>query len=166
MKTKITLLVSFSLLLLYSCTKEVPEGGKKGAKTSDDVSISKTIEGFFNSYNSNNFDSLAVMFDVDYKGFIPDSDDAVAVLSTINDLKQYRRRYPDGKWEYKIEEINSGGEYAEVLTTASFMMPGPASGKLNPTYSERSIRILKKQKDDGWKIYRYMAIPTFSYDSN
>lgn len=151
--------------LLISCTKEVPESNKKTAKNADDVAITKTIDEFFLCYNSNNIDSLSFYMDEDYKGFIPDSDDAVGALSTMNDLKQYRKRYPDGRWEYKIEEINVGGDIAEVLTTASFMNPGPISGKLNPLYSERSIRILKRHKEDGWKIFRYIAIPTFSYDS-
>lgn len=151
--------------ILISCTKEVPENAKKAIKTADDVSITKTIDEFFTCYNSNNIDSLTYYLDSEYKGFIPDSDDAVGALSTINDLKQYRKRYPDGLWQYKIEEINVGGDIAEVLTTASFMRPGPVSGKLNPIYSERSIRILRRAKDDGWKIYRYIAIPTFSYDS-
>jgi len=165
MRTRQNLIFFLPVILLFSCTKEVPENNKKIIRSVDDVSISKTIDGFFSSYNSSNFDSLAFYLDADYKGFIADSDDAVGPQSTINDLKQFRRRYSEGKWEYKIEEINTSGDFAEVLTTASFMMPGPAKGSLNPAYSERSIRILKKQKDDGWKIFRYIAIPTFSYDS-
>ena len=162
----LSILSTFMLVvMLVSCTKEVPESNKKTAKNTDDIAITKTIDEFFKCYNSNNIDSLTYYLDSEYKGFIPDSDDAVGALSTINDLREYRKRYPDGLWQYKIEEINVGGDFAEVLTNASFMKPGPVSGKLNPIYSERSIRILKRAKDDGWKIFRYMAIPTFSYDS-
>ena len=43
-------------------------------------------------------------------------------------------------------------------------MPDVIEKNLNPIYSEKGIRILKKQKDGSWKIYRYVSTPIFTYD--
>ena len=74
------------------------------------------------------------------------------------------KHYPDGKWNIKCEEVNISGEFAYVMTIGSFMVLDPIENKIIPVYSERSIRILKKQKERTWKIFRYIAVPTFTYE--
>jgi hypothetical protein len=50
------------------------------------------------------------------------------------------------------------------MTIGSFMVSDPIENKIIPVYSERSIRILKKQKEGTWKIFRFIAVPTFTYE--
>jgi ketosteroid isomerase-like protein len=155
----------FLLIILVSCTKEVPENNKKIAKSTEEVSAVSTINGFIDAYNQNDIALASTFLDIDYKGVVADSDDTINARSTIDELKQYRKQYPGGKWEIEIEEIYISGEFAYTMTKASFFTPGPVIGSVNPIYSERGIRILKRQKDDGWKIFRYIATPIFSYDT-
>jgi hypothetical protein len=166
MRTAKYIFIALSLFLLSSCTKDVPERNKKVVKSSEEVSVSSAISGFIDAYNQNDMVLAATFLDDNYKGIIADSDETVNAQATINDLIRYRRQYPEGKWKIEIEELYMGSEYAYTMTKASFLIPGPVMGSVNPIYSERSIRILRKQKDDSWKIYRYIATPTFSYDSN
>jgi ketosteroid isomerase-like protein len=160
----------FSIILfmcvLASCTKEVPERNKKVIKSSEGVLVASTITGFVDAYNQNDLESAASLLDDNYKGIVADSEETVNAKTTINELKHYRKQYPEGKWEIEIEEVFVSGDYAYTITKASFLVPGPIQGSVNPIFSERSIRILKKQKDDTWKIYRYIAAPTLSHDTN
>lgn len=163
MKTITTFI--FAALIFSSCTKEVPEADRRQTKSAEEISAQKTIENFFAAYNSNDIETAISNCDVDYKGVVRDSDDLGNVAALKNDLIQYRKQYPEGKWEIKIDELNISGDFAYAVCSGSFMMYDPIEKKMNPIYSERSIRILKKQKNDGWKIYRYIGSPMFSYDS-
>ncbi|MFA7228578.1 MAG: nuclear transport factor 2 family protein [Melioribacteraceae bacterium] len=149
---------------LTSCTKEVPETEKKQLKSYEEKNVRQTIENFTAAYNSNDIEKAVSFFESDYKGTVGDSEEITGLEALKNDLIQYRKQYAEGSWEINIEEIGISGEQAYVLTNSSFLMPDPIERKLNPIYSERAIRILKKQKNDGWKIYRYLATPTFTYD--
>ncbi len=163
---KRSLSILLLILVMISCTKEVPEGTKKISKSADEVNAAKTVEDFFTAYNSNDVEKAISYCDTDYKEAIPDSDDVVGIDGLRNDLVRYRKQYPDGKWEIKIEEVTASGDFAYVMSKGSFMMPSPIAGNINPNYSERSIRILKRQKEGKWKIFRYIGVPTFSYDDN
>ncbi len=152
------------LLIITACTKEVPETEKKISKALEEKSARGTIENFISAYNSNEIEKALSFFETNYKGIITDSDDIAGLDALRDDLIHYRKQYPDGKWEITFDEILISGELAYVFTSGSFLMLDPIERKMNPIYSERAIRILKKQKNDGWKIYRYLATPTFSYD--
>ena len=152
------------LFTLASCTKEVPENEKKILKPSDGINAAKTVENFIAAYNSNDIDNAISFVDADYKGVVADSDDFAGVAALRTDFINYHKQYPEGKWEIRIEEVTISGDFAYVLCSGSFLMPDPIEGKMNPIYSEKSIRVLKRQKNDGWKIFRYIAAPTFSYD--
>jgi ketosteroid isomerase-like protein len=152
------------LLILTACTKEVPETEKKLSKSLEEKSARETVENFVAAYNSDDIAKAVSFFEADYKGVVADSDDVVGFDALRDDLIHYRKQYPNGKWEIKFDEILVSGELAYVFTSGSFLMHDPIEKKMNPIYSERAIRILKKQKNDGWKIFRYMAIPMFSYD--
>lgn len=152
------------LIIISACTKEVPESEKRLTKSIEETSIRNAIENFAAAYNSNDIEAAILFFDRDYRGIVADSEDIVGLDALKNDLLQYRKQYPEGKWEIKIDELNVFGDFAYALCSGSFLMPDPIEKKMNPIYSERSIRIFKKQKDDGWKIFRYAAMPTFSYD--
>ncbi|PKL83053.1 MAG: hypothetical protein CVV24_06930 [Ignavibacteriae bacterium HGW-Ignavibacteriae-3] len=160
------LLILAAGFFLSSCTKEVPETEKKLVKSLDEKYVRETIENYTASYNSNDIEKAVSLFEQDYKGTTGDAEDVVGVEALRNDLIQYRRQYPEGKWQININEINISGELAYVFTTGSFLMVDPIENKMNPVYSERTIKILKKQKNDGWKIYRSLAAPTFTYDKN
>ena len=159
-----TFLILSILIIISACTKEVPETEKKLSKSLEEKYARETVENFIIAYNSNDIDKAVSFFETDYKGILTDSDDVTGLDALRNDLTNYRKQYPDGKWEIKIDEINISGETAYVFTSGSFLMLDPIEGKMNPIYSERAIRILKKQKNDGWKIFRYLATPMFSYD--
>lgn len=158
----------FLMLILISaaCTKEVPEGTKKLSKSADEINAGKTVEDFYDAYNSNNLDNAIALCEADFKEVLPDSDDMIKIDGLKNDLARYKKQYPEGKWEVTVEEVTVSGEMGYITAKESFMMPGISTGSMNPVYSERSIRILKRQKDGKWKIFRYIAVPTFTYDSN
>ena len=160
--------LSFLLLVIgiIACTKEVPEGTKKISKSAEEITAAIIVEDFFVAYNSNDVEKAISFCDADYKEVLPDSDDVVGINGLRNDLARYRKQYPEGKWEIKIEETIVSGEFAYVMSKESFLMPAPVAENMNPIYSERSIRILKRQKDNKWKIFRYIGVPTFSYDNN
>ena len=151
------------LLIITACTKEVPEAEKKLSKSFEEKSARETVENFVEAYNSNDIAKAASFFENDYRGVAADSDDVVGIDALKNELITYKKQYPDGKWEIKIDEVFISGELAYVFTSGSFLMLDPIERKMNPIYSERAIRILKEQKNDGWKIFRYLATPTFSY---
>jgi ketosteroid isomerase-like protein len=159
--------VILSLLLVLatsSCTKEVREDERKSAKTADEAAVRELIENYTTSYNAGDIDTAIEMIDANYRGVVADSSDIVGQEAMRNDLLQYRRLYPEGRWVTKIEEVLVSDGYAYVTCTSSFMMPHPIELKPSPVYSERSMRVLKKDKNLGWKIYRYLATPTFTYD--
>lgn len=158
------LLFASLLLIMASCTKEVPETEKKTSKLSEEKNALESVENFVAAYNSNDIAKAVTFFTADYKGIVADSDEVLGLDALKDDLSQYRKQYPEGKWELKIDEVHVSGELAYIFTSGSFLMPDPVEGKMNPIYSERAIRILKKQKNDGWKIFRYMATQMFSYD--
>jgi uncharacterized protein (TIGR02246 family) len=152
------------LLSISACTKEVPEYEKKNIKTADEAAVRETIENYFAAYNAGDIESAAEYFDDNYKVISTDSLDVVGYENAKEDLLQYHKQYPKGKWDNKIEEITIADGYAIVISSGSFMLPDPLTEKPAPTYSERSIRVLKKDKNKMWKIYRYLSAPTFTYD--
>ncbi len=160
-----SLLVLVFLIVISACTKEVPEAEKRPAKTADETAVRQVIENFVAAYNAGDLEAAVSLFDDAYLGILPDSVNIMGKSEVRNDLLQYLKQYPDGKWEMKIEEVNVSDGYAFAICNGSFLMPDPLEGKMNPIYSERSIRILKKDKYEGWKIYRFLGAPTFSYDN-
>lgn len=160
------LIILSAVFLLSSCTKDVPETEKKLVKSLEEKSVRETIENYAASYNSNDIEKAVSLFDSYYKGITGDADDVAGTDALRNALMQYRKEYPEGKWQIDINEINISGDLAYVITSGSFLMMDPIEKKMNPIYSERTIKILKKQKNDGWKIYRSLAAPTFTYDKN
>ncbi len=159
-----SILILLTVVFISACTKQVPEGEKKLSRSSEEMAVEQTIMNFVEAYNSNDIEKAITFFESDYRGMVSDSDDVVGLDMLGNDLIQYRKQYPGGKWEIKIDEVNISGELAYVFTSGSFLMPDPIEDKMSPIYSERAIRILRKQKNDGWNIFRYLATPTFSYD--
>ncbi|NJD22262.1 MAG: hypothetical protein FIA82_06275 [Melioribacter sp.] len=152
------------LILITSCTKDVPETEKKITKTTDEDNARKTIQNFVDAYNINDLEKAMSFFDSDYKGVVADSDDLAGVEALSQELVNSQKKFPEGKWELMIDEVNISGEFAYLICSGSFLMPDVIEKKSNPVYSEKSIRILKKQKDGSWKIYRYVSTPIFTYD--
>ncbi|MEJ5351217.1 MAG: nuclear transport factor 2 family protein [Melioribacteraceae bacterium] len=152
------------ILFITACTKEVPESEKKIAKTADEEAIRKLIDHFYTAYNSGDIETAVTLIDENYKGIAADSEDVVGVEALTKELYQYRKEYPEGKWEINIEELTVQNDLAYVIINGSFFVPGPAIDKMNPIYSERSIKILKKDKNEGWKIFRSLSVPTLTYN--
>jgi len=157
---------AFLILILFvtACTKEVPESENRIAKTAEEEAIRKLIDHFYTAYNSGDIETAVTLIDENYKGMAADSDDVIGVEALTNELYQYRKEYPEGKWEIKIEELSVENNLAYVIIYGSFLMPDPIEKKMNPIYSERSIKILKKDKNEGWKIFRSLSIPTLTYN--
>ena len=151
-------------VLVTACTKDVPEAEKEMIRTADNDNARKAIQSFADAYNSNDLEKAFSFFDMDYKGVVADSDDLAGVDALRNEMINSQKRFPEGKWEIIIDEVNISGEFAYFICTGSFLMPDVIEKKLSPVYSEKSIRILKKQKDGSWKIYRYVSTPIFTYD--
>ncbi len=154
------------MLMLISCTKEVPEGAKRVSKSEEEMNAARTIEDYFAAYNSGDIEKAISFCDFEFKEILPDSDDVVRINGLKNDLVRYKKQYPDGKWEISIEEVMISGDLGYVMAKGSFIMPGVNARNINPIYSERSIRILKRQKNNKWKIFRYIAVPTFTYNND
>ncbi|MDH7603654.1 MAG: hypothetical protein QHH13_02020, partial [Melioribacter sp.] len=109
-------------------------------------------------------ETAVTLIDENYKGMAADSDDVIGVEALTNELYQYRKEYPEGKWEIRIEELSVQNDLAYAIIYGSFLMPDPIEKRMNPIYSERSIKILKKDKNEGWKIFRSLSIPTLTYN--
>ncbi|MCX7798522.1 MAG: nuclear transport factor 2 family protein [Melioribacter sp.] len=152
------------IVILLACTKEVPESEKKISKTVEEENIRKLINHFYTAYNSGDIETAVSLVDTNYKGIAPDSEDVNGFEAMAKELYQYRNEYPEGKWEINIEELFIENDLAYVIISGSFLMPDPIEKKMNPIYSERSVKILKKYKNEGWKIFRSFSIPTFSYN--
>jgi len=152
------------LLLIAGCTKQIPEGEKRISKTVEENNVINTIDSFIKAINSHEIETALSFIDSDFKGVIADSDNLVGFAEVKDIFYSLMKHYPNGKWNIKCEEVNISGEFAYIMTIGSFMVFDPVEKKINPVYSERSIRILKKQKDGAWKIFRYIAVPAFTYD--
>ncbi|MEG8990445.1 nuclear transport factor 2 family protein [Ignavibacteria bacterium 4148-Me] len=152
------------ILFVTACTKEVPESEKRIAKTAEEEAIRKLIDHFYTAYNSGDIETAVTLIDENYKGMAADSDDVIGVEALTNELYQYRKEYPEGKWEIRIEELSVQNDLAYAIIYGSFLMPDPIEKRMNPIYSERSIKILKKDKNEGWKIFRSLSIPTLTYN--
>lgn len=159
-------LILIIFTFVYGCTKDVPENEKRISKSIEEEAIRATIKEFVTAYNNNDIEKAVSLFDKNYKGVAIDSDDFSGIEALRSELTLYRKEYPAGNWEISVDEINISGDYAYILSSGSFLMPDIIDKKMNPTYSEKSIRILKKNKDGNWKIFRFVAAPTFSYDKN
>jgi len=153
-----------AVFIFSSCTKEVKEYEKSSAKSADEALITEVIENYTKAYNAGDIETAIEFIDVNYRGVVADSSDILGQEGVHNDLLQYRRQYPEGKWETKIDEITIGDGYAYVFCSSSFLLIHPIEQKYSPIYSEKSVRILRKEKNQGWKIYRYLSTPTFTYD--
>lgn len=163
MKNIIPVILVF--ILAISCTKDVPEYERRSAKSLEESAVKEVINQFYFTYNSGDVESAGNLLDENYKAILPDSTEINGIEEAISDLFEYRKQYPDGKWEVTIDEVSFNSELAYVISTSSFVTPNPIENKLSPIYSEKSIRILTKNKNKSWKIFRYLAVPTFTYDN-
>jgi ketosteroid isomerase-like protein len=156
----------FLLLTVFavSCTKEVPETEKKSSKATYEKDIRKIIETYAQNFNSGNAEDAFMLFAEDFKAVVPDSDNTLDLTTYKDNLKGFRKQYPEGKLQIAIEEVLVSEELGTVQLFTSFMVPDVLNGKLAPAYSERSIIVLRKIKYDGWKIIRSLGTPAFSYD--
>ena len=161
--------IGFLLIMVLSfasCTKEVPERERKASKSTEELNVRKVIDNYFIAYNNGDIETAADLLDANYRGIVSDSIDISGIDAAKEDLLKYSKQYPHGSWETKIEEVTIGDTYSFVLCTSSFLMPNPVEHKPTPFYSERSMRVLRKDKISGWKIFRYLATPTYTYDNN
>lgn len=152
------------IIILAACTKEVPESEKKLAKTVDESAVREVIDHYYTAYNTGDIETAVTLCDESYKGIAADSDDVNGIEALKDELYQFRKEYPEGKWEINLDELVVQSDLAYVIINGSFLMPDPIQKKMNPIYSERSIKILRRNKTEGWKIYRSFSVPTFSYD--
>lgn len=152
------------LILLLSCTKEVPESEKNISKSVEETQVREVVDKFYQAYNSNDIETAISFFDNDYKGIAEDSNDVVGIAMLEDELYNFRKQYPEGEWKIEIEEVSVQNNLGYVITKGSFYVPDPVEGGISPQYSERCIRILKNIKNEGWKIFRAFSVPMYSYD--
>ena len=103
------------------------------------------------------------MFTDDYIGSYPQDDDVIGTDKMANDLSNYMKQYPGGVWKIDINEIGVSGDQAFARVTSTFSMPKDNNGGVAPIYSEKSLKILKRVKDNTWLIYRSMSFPAYTY---
>lgn len=151
------------LLILISCTKEVPEAEKNISKSVEENQVREVVDKFYSAYNNNDIVTAISFCDSDYKGIATEADDVAGTSMLEDELYNFRKQYPEGKWKIVIEEVSVQNSLAYIITQGSFMVPDPVEGEA-PQYSERCIRILRHVKNEGWKIYRAFSVPMFSYD--
>ncbi len=155
----------FILLIIFSsCTKEVPESEKKIVKTTNENEVRSIIEDYFSYFNSGNINASLAVFAEDYSEYIPDADTPIDLTALENNLLNFRSQNPEGKLSVAIEDVFAADELAAVQVFTSYLIPDPVEGKMNPVYSERSIKLLRKNKNTGWKIFRSLSSTAFSYD--
>ncbi|MFA3784064.1 nuclear transport factor 2 family protein [Melioribacteraceae bacterium 4301-Me] len=150
------------IFVLASCTKEVPEAERKTSR-SEENEVRKTLNLWVNFYNNGDLENLIGLYTDDYIESTANDEDIVGIDKIRSELSQYMSQYNGGKWKITIEEVQASGDLAFARVNGEFEMYYGNS----PTtiYSEKSIKILKKQKNVGWKFYRTMRIPTFTYDA-
>ena len=157
------ILLAMLIAFTASCTKEVPESEKKIARSTSEKEVTSLIDSFVVSFNSGIFEKMPSYFTNDYGGYTPDSDTALGPAQYKNELQKLRNRYPDGKLQVNVENVYVSEDLAAVQTFSSFMTFDPIEGKLSPLSSERSLKLLRKTKNDGWKIFKSLSVPAFSY---
>jgi len=150
------------LIFISGCTKEVPESDRKLVKTIDETTIHKIIENYYTSLNAGDIETAVSLHDSEFKAAIQDEDSTINFEQFENELYELRDQYLDGKWDFEVEEVSAQNDIAYVITKASFFLPDSIGIESSPVYSERSIRILKKNKPDGWKIFRVFSVQIFS----
>jgi ketosteroid isomerase-like protein len=154
----------FLLIILFSCTKEIPESNRKISKSAQENSVRAVVENYFLAFNNQDVESALFFIDPDYRGVVYDSSDIVGADALFADLSKNKNLFDGGKWSNEIEEIIVSGGIAYVRAASSFLKYDPIEKKDNPVYSEKSFRILRKQKDDSWKIFRYIAVNSFTFE--
>lgn len=153
-------------LLFYSCTKEVPETEKKLGKTVSTNEIKQLFENLAADVNSNNADRIDSYFEGDFSSFVADADSALDLTSYKTTLSNFLKQYPSGKLQINVEDVFVSEELAAAQVFVSYMVNDPVEKGMNPVYSERSIKLLRKSKmDNNWKIFRSLSTPAFSYDN-
>jgi len=160
---KLFLFIS-TIIFVVSCTKEVPETEKKLTKAVNEAEISKIIQDFQSSINSNDINAAINFLTEDFSSFVPDCDTAIDLYTFKNNLTLFKKQYPNGLIKIDIEEIFVSEELASVQTFTSYMNRDPVEEKMNPVYSERSIKLLRKQKLGSWKFFRMLSTTAYSYD--
>jgi ketosteroid isomerase-like protein len=145
-------------LLLSACTKEVPENDKKLTKSVDEKNIQETIDNYYSALNSGDIEKAASFVDYNFRGVLQDMSEIIGINSFTNNLRLAQKKFLGWKWEIKFNEINVFGDYAYSITSASILVNNKAIKKLNDVCSEKAIRILKRQKNGGWKIFRFIAV--------
>lgn len=163
MNRKILSLLSL-IIIVSACTKEIPEAERKQDKNIEQAAVRAAIQNWETAYNSGDLESALDFYEYDYRAMLADSNDISGRDELARDLGQFMKEYPGGKWQINIDEINSAGDLAYVFYTGVFTSDGDPASAGNPLYSERGIKILKKSKIGGWKFFRSMSMPVFSYD--
>jgi hypothetical protein len=146
------------VLLLSACTKEVPENDKKLLRSIDEKNVQETIDNYYSAINSGDIEKAASFIDYNFRGVMPDMSEIIGINAFKNNLGSAQIKYQGWKWEIKYNEINILGDYAYSITSASILVNNKAIKKMNDICSEKTIRILKRQKTDGWKIFRSVAV--------
>ncbi len=160
-----TISTLFILVIIFSsCTKEVPESEKKIVKTTNENEVRALINNYSSYFNSGDIKASLTVFSEDYSEYIPDTDNPVDLTVLENNLLNFRSQNPEGKLSITIEEVFVADELAAAQTFTSYLIPDPVEGKMNPVYSERSMKLLRKTKTTGWKIFRSLSSTAFSYD--
>lgn len=154
--------ISASIFIFTYCTKEIPEAERKTPRT-EEARLKKTIELWADFYNNGDLENLINLYTDDYVESMPNDNDIIGIDKIRSELSQYMSQYTGGKWKLTVEEIQVSEDFAFARINGEFEMN---YGKLPTTiYSERSLKIFKKQKNTGWKLYRTMRIPSFTYDN-
>ncbi|MGK9368414.1 hypothetical protein ACSSWA_05900 [Melioribacter sp. Ez-97] len=151
------------ILIMLACTKEVPETEKNILQTTEKKKIVKLIDSFYGNFNRGNIDSALTAVSKNYKGIVSEAEEISGVENYRKELFQYKTAYPDGRWKYSLEELFVRDGIGYVIILSSFVVPDPVEPEGNPIYSERSMKVLLKNNEGEWKIYRSVSVPVFTY---
>ncbi|AFN74061.1 hypothetical protein MROS_0820 [Melioribacter roseus P3M-2] len=151
------------ILFMLACTKEVPESDKNIIQTTEKKKIVKLIETFYDNFNRGNIDSALTAVSKNYKGIVSEAEEISGVENYRKELFQYKTAYPEGRWKYSLEELFVRDGIGYVILLSSFVVPDPVEAQGNPIYSERSMKVLVKNSEGNWKIYRSVSVPVFTY---
>ncbi len=159
--TRVIFVISV-LIYITGCTKEVPESDRRLVRSAEETAVQKLIDNYYTAYNNGDIETAISLCDNEFQAIIQDEDESINLLQFEKELQELYSQYPEGKWQVNIEELSVQNDLAYVITKASFFLPDAINEELSAVYSERAIRILKKNKPDGWKIFRLLSVQIFS----
>lgn len=123
------------------------------AQQADVIAIKNELNKWMRAYNQKDLNNAVSIFAENYIGFYAGHED-----QTVNSIKDqyekvFKNKYLKATFSMEVIEIETSGDLAYVSVKQKWAFKPSISDKAQFAY-EKSILIMKKQKDGNWKIIR------------